>query len=90
MDSWSYGALRGTSLIIRVVDEYGIFTYQSIDAQENKVVVVVPPERLVLVSAKAHGYLPTAASFLVHHHKGPNMGTVCLCVCLLPVLCVLR
>jgi cysteine-rich repeat protein len=69
VDSWNYRPLLGTSVVILVVDEDDISTYLTIDPQADKIFVIVPPNRLLLIGAKAPGYLPTSALVLVHNHK---------------------
>lgn len=64
--------MHRATVTITVVHSNTFITYQRIAAREDTLLVVVPAEVQVLVSAEADGYMATSMSFFIHHTTGQS------------------
>lgn len=76
MEAWNNAPLEAATLTIVIVG-HTVTRYGRIEIKDNVVVITMPAETHVLVTAEADGYLTSTVSFFVHHRTG-----MCHFVCL--------
>ena len=70
MEAWTNVPLSPVILTIHVVDDMTVTFYGRVQAEDNALVISLPAEKQILITAAASGYLPTTVSFFIHFMAG--------------------